>query len=271
MLTATPLPLFVTSEKNPLLKKIRRAVSRGGLTDDGLCLAESPNLVREALRIGADIVTLIFSDSARDKPGNSDLNAVSIPSVTVSDQLFDTIAATEHSQGLLALVRPIEWTWNEIWQHNNAADAPLIVILDGIQDPGNAGAIVRSADGFSVAAIVSLKGSVSLYNPKAIRASAGSIFRLPMIQSIEEDSLRQQLSRRNVQLVVASPRASIAIDRIDLRRPTAIVIGSEGAGVRPSLEASALPARIPTERIESLNASIAAAILLYEAKRQRTL
>jgi TrmH family RNA methyltransferase len=144
-----------------------------------------------------------------------------------------------------------------------------VLALDGIQEPGNAGAIVRTAEAFGGSGILFLKGAVSPYNPKAIRSSAGSLFRMPLVAGIEEDIAVAAMAQRKIQLFAAMPHAEHTLLDADLRHPCAFVIGSEGRGVSRRMQAAAQPVRISTTRVESLNAGVAAAILVYEAWRQR--
>jgi TrmH family RNA methyltransferase len=140
------------------------------------------------------------------------------------------------------------------------------VVLDGIQDPGNAGAIVRAAEAFGATGAVFLKGTVNPYNPKCIRGSAGSVFRVPLIASAEADEI---LRHTELAWYAAMPRAQQLASDADLSAPSGIIIGSEGHGVGATLAGRVAGLRIPTAGVESLNAAVAAGILLYEARRQR--
>jgi len=146
----------------------------------------------------------------------------------------------------------------------------LVVVLDGIQDPGNAGSIVRSAEAFGATGVLFLRGSVNPYHPKTLRAAAGSLFRMPVVYGLDEDLARAALEQRRLDIYAAAPRGAKHLKDVDLTRRCAIVIGSEGRGVSEKLRAAALDLRIPTAGVESLNASVAAGVLLYEARRQRS-
>jgi TrmH family RNA methyltransferase len=242
------------SDKNPLIKEVRKAAHQGSLTQSGFALAEGPHLLDEALRSNRDVLAVILAETSR-------LESIpaSVRLLRVSDQTFSTLATTETPQGVLSLVRPRTSTLADI------AKAPsLIVILDGIQDPGNAGAILRAAEAFGATGAVFLKGSVNPYNPKCLRGSAGSIFRLPVVTGLTPADLPPNLT-----LYSTEPRAKKSLDQADFTQPCAIVIGAEGRGVAPELAARAHGVRIPTEHVESLNAAVAAGIVLYEARRQR--
>jgi TrmH family RNA methyltransferase len=239
------------SDKNPLVKQIRRAVSRGTLTEEGYAVAEGVHLVEEALASGLEIAAVIAAESARQRYPDARV---------VTAKTFRELASTETPQGVLALVRPPRWTAEELIRGDT-----LVIVLDGIQEPGNAGAIVRACEAFGATGAVFLKGTVYPYNPKCVRGSAGSIFRVPVLAGDDAE----QFIRRDIPLFAAMPKAELAVSAADLRQPCGIVIGSEGRGVSPALAGKATPVRIPTSGVESLNAAVAAGIILYEARRQR--
>lgn len=238
------------SDQNPLLKQIRRAVSRGALTEDGFAVAEGIHLVEEARAAKCEIRAVIVAESAQTRFANLE------GARAVSDKTFRDLASTETPQGVLALVRPRKWQAHELLGPN-----AMVIALDGIQDPGNAGAIVRAAEAFGATGVVFLKGTVNPYNPKCLRGSAGSAFRVPITTELDFTGLT---------VYAAMPHADITIGDVDFRGPCAMVIGSESRGVSPDWVAHATGVRIDTAGVESLNAAVAAGILLYEARRQRT-
>ena len=255
----------LTSDKNPLLKDVRKAVARGSLTDGGFAVAESFHLLEEALAAGCDIQAVIVAESVKNTVSTHVRGLKKTRVVAVRDGVFRELASTETTQGVIALVRPPEWTLDQLLRGKS-----LVAVLDGIQDPGNAGAILRAAEAFGATGAAFLKGTVSPYNPKAMRASAGSIFRLPIAGSVDASLLLAALDQRRVALYAAMPRAAKTPSDVDLKDRCAIVIGSEGRGVNPRLAERAVGLRIPTSGVESLNAAVAAGVLLYEARRQRT-
>ena len=259
IMTATLL-----SEKNPLLKQVRRAVARGSLTEDGFAIAESFHLLEEALASDCEIGAVIAAESVKSAVAAHVRGLKRMRVVAVPDAIFEQLASTEHTQGVIALVRPPAWTLDQLLRGK-----PLMVVLDGVQDPGNAGAIVRACEAFGGTGAAFLKGSVGPYNPKTLRASAGSLFRLPVVAGADEDLLLAALDHKRISLYAATPRATKSIADANFSERCAIVIGSEGRGVSPTLAERATPVRIPTTRVESLNAAVAAGILLYEARRQR--
>ncbi|MBV8846278.1 MAG: RNA methyltransferase [Bryobacterales bacterium] len=255
----------LVSEKNSLLKEVRRASARGSLTADGLAVAEGFHLLEEALRSRCEISVVIAAEPVKTTVAAHVRGLKHTRVVVVTENNFEKLAATETPQGVIALVRPPTWTLDQLLRGR-----PLVAMLDGIQDPGNAGAIVRAAEAFGATGAAFLSGSVNPYNPKCLRASAGSLFRLPVAASLDESLFSVALEQKRVRLFAAHPRAEKLIFETDLTGACAIVIGAEGRGVTPSLQRRATGVRIPTSGVESLNAAVAAGILLYEASRQRT-
>ena len=255
---------LLTSPRNPLLKEVRRAVSRGSLTDQGLCVAEGFHLLEEALRSDCEVATVFAAESVRITVETRVKGLKQTRVVELPDDLFQTLATTEASQGVIALVRPPAWTLEQLF-----AGQALLIVLDGVQDPGNAGAMLRSAEAFGATGVVLLKGSVNSYNPKCVRASAGSVFRVPLVAGLDERLLLAAVADREVAMLALTPGGLMDVAACDLKRSSAMIVGSEGRGIRDSLQSRSTGVRIPTVGVESLNAAMAAAIALYEARRQR--
>jgi RNA methyltransferase, TrmH family len=257
----------ITSAANPLLKDVRRAIARGALTRQGWCVAETFHLLEEALRSGCEVKAVLAAESAREavEAHVGDTKIAVLP-----DALFQSISGTETAQGVMAMVEPPVWGIEQL-VHGNA----LVVVLDGLQDPGNAGAIVRAAEAFGATGAIFLKGTVSPYNPKTLRASAGSLFRLPMLHGMDAECARTALVESRVSLFAAVPvhrnGSTRPLYAADLTVNCGLIIGNEARGVTPELRSTAQHISIPTVGVESLNAAVAAGILLYEARRQRTL
>jgi TrmH family RNA methyltransferase len=256
---------LISSDKNPLLRDLRKALTRGELTADGHCVAESFHLLAEAIRSDLPVKVVIAAQSALVTV-QQHLRDVGISRfVTLPDALFAALATTESTQGVMALVKVPEWSLDQLFTR-----PALTVVLDAIQDPGNAGNIVRTAEAFGASGVIFPKGTVSPFNSKTLRASAGSLFRVPFAAGVEAQTLLATLRRRQLTVYAAMPRAKKSITETDLTRPLALVVGSEGQGVSPLLQELAVPVRIPTQAVESLNAAMAAGIVLYEAARQRS-
>jgi TrmH family RNA methyltransferase len=254
----------LTSIRNPLLKSVRRAVARGELTAEGYAVAEGIHMLEEAVRSGREIAAVFISETARTGLESRFAKISWTPSHVLADALFSQISTTEATQGIITLVRPPLWTMDAV-----APPEALAIVLDGIQEPGNAGAIVRAAEAFGATGVVYLKGTVNPYNPKSLRASAGSLFRLPCVYGVEDDAFHRMLAIRGLLAFAATPDGPLPVGDADFTRDCAIVIGSEGRGVRPEIARHAVAIRIPTKGVESLNAAVAAGVVLYEAQRQR--
>jgi len=254
-------PETISSAANPLVKDVRRAIERGSLTAEGWCVAESVHLLGEALRSRCAVRAVLAAESAeRHLPRLNGIRVVLLP-----DALLQKIASTEASQGVIALVEPPQWSIDQLF-----AGCPLVVVLDGLQDPGNAGAIVRAAEAFGATGAIFLKGSASPFNPKTMRASAGSLFRVPFVHSVDPATTLAAIADHGATPYAAVPaRAGATAPMADLTAPCALLIGNEGRGVAPELRAASREVSIPTMAVESLNAAMAAGILLYEARRQR--
>jgi TrmH family RNA methyltransferase len=278
---------IVQSKQNVRLKELRRALAhpgreaRGPAGRDSGALAgiEGPNLLEEALRAGLRVACVFVAQGAE-----SLLEGLSLAAETevllLSRELLDSALWTEAPQPVAALVEPPSWVWADVLRSRSKAapllanTTPLMVVLAGLQDPGNLGTILRSAEAFGATGVLSLPGTVSAWNPKAVRASAGSLFRLPLL-SVDADQCFTRLRKEGVKIwTTAAPTAANgaeAADRINLAGPVALVIGNEGNGVPEELAAQAdgvvtIPCPGP---VESLNAAVAASLLLYEASRQR--
>jgi TrmH family RNA methyltransferase len=170
----------------------------------------------------------------------------------------------------MALVKPPVWKLEQLFR-----GCPLVVVLDGLQDPGNAGAIVRAAEAFGATGVLFIKGSASPHNPKTLRASAGSLFRVPCLHGVDAALARAALEQNKVELyagVPARPGESVrSIAEVDFTGRCALIVGNEAHGVSEELRSAALGVFISTVGVESLNAAVAAGIMLYEARRQRSL
>jgi TrmH family RNA methyltransferase len=256
----------VTSAANPLLKDVKRAIARGALTERGWCVAESFHLLEEALRSDRHVPVVLASESVRMTVERHVSGLRETRIFVLPDRLFQSVSSTETSQGVIALVEPASWSMDQLFRGQS-----LVVVLDGLQDPGNAGAIARAAEAFGATGMMFLKGSVNPQHPKALRASAGSLFRLPYVAGIDPPLARAALQQKCIEVYAAMPftgTQQLAGD-VDFSRKCAIVIGSEGRGVSQELHGIARDVAIPTVGVESLNAAVAAAILLYEVRRQR--
>lgn len=257
----------ISSRQNSMVKDLRRAFSQGELVD-GYCAIEGIRVIEEAVRSGLRFRAVFFAESAEQRMTrllpqiSSHTEVLALP-----DEVFSSAVATETPQGVAALVRWPSFSLNGILE---SIQNPLLLGTMGIQDPGNLGTIIRSADAFGATAVLLGEKTVSQFNSKVIRASAGSSFRLPTLP-VKADSL-QELKARGLRLVATSSHKGKPIDEADLTSGIIILVGSEGAGVpREYMSLADDFIRVPhQERVESLNAAVAASLILYEAQRQKT-
>lgn len=264
------MPLrIVQSKQNARLKELRRALAAPGRKAGELAGIEGRNLLAEALRARLSMRCVFVAREAERL-----LEGLELPRETeiliVPKSVLDAVLATETPQPVAALVEPFEWIWRDLLDPDDAR-LPLILILAGLQDPGNLGTILRSAEAFGASGVVSLPGTVSAWNPKAVRASAGSVFRMPVLQASAAECF-QNLRDEKVAIWATQVREAAPVERVDLRGPAALIIGNEGNGVPEEIAAQADGAlTIPCPgAVESLNAAVAASVLLYEASRQRS-
>jgi TrmH family RNA methyltransferase len=295
-------PGVLTSRDNRWLKEFRMAL-RGGLpTESGAVGVEGVRLVEEALNSGCRIAAVLFSETGErhrerlapfvNKP------EMAFPVLRTTDRLFEGLADTEHPQGVAALVHPHETTFDDLLRTPASACSPLLVVLAGVQDPGNVGTILRTAAAFgatgAVTAASGQSGTASPFSPKALRASAGAALHLPILAGMSLPILLAQLKIANVRTLATSahdsPQSSHAVVgeqhaapqsstitpplapwEVNWCEPVALLVGNEGAGLPEEVERSAdARIRIPmASGVESLNAAAAAAVLFYEAARQR--
>jgi len=264
---------IVQSKQNPRLKQLRRALSQplreAGMGGHSLAGIEGPNLLEEAVRAGLRIECVFVAEGREDL-----LHSIALPRETeviaLGNGLLDAAMTTEAPQPVAALVEAPEWTWEDLLK-NPASNASLLLVLAGLQDPGNLGTILRSAEAFGAHGVLSLPGTVSAWNPKAVRASAGSVFRLPIVVASEGDCFFR-LKEAGVKVWTTTVHSAQPADRVNLAGPVALLIGNEGNGVPVDLATRAdgsltIPCPGP---VESLNAAVATSVLLYEAARQRS-
>ncbi len=254
-----PLETLIESAANPLLKAVRKAARKGGLTDSGLALAEGPHLVDEAARSGVAVRVVLLAENASQHAERAARRSGATVQ-RVAARLFEQLSVVEHSQGVLALVALETSSLAEIL----AAQGPVLIV-DRLQDPGNVGTILRSAEAFAAAGVLLTPGSASLNNPKTIRASAGSIFRVKAASAGPREIVAA-LAQAGRPLYAAVAREGVSPADAELTR-AAVAIGSEAHGVSADLLGGAEPLTIPTRRVESLNAASAATVILYEAAR----
>lgn len=251
------------STRNPRVQEIRRAASSGRPTDAGLLIAEGPHLVNELLQSGWAVETLVLTPETL--PGWEHRSRLAgIETLVLPRKTFEGIASTETTQGVLALARPRHFQWRDIF-----APEGIVLVLDGIQDPGNAGTIIRSAEAFGTSGVVLLRECVRIANPKLMRASAGSVFRVPLLESVLTCDLLREARNAGFRLVSLDASGETPIRELPGASGVVLVTGSEGRGVSAEILSRSDVARIPTAAVESLNAAVACSIALYELNQRR--
>lgn len=275
----------ITSKQNPLIKRLRRV--RAG-QENHLVFIEGVRLIEEALNAGAHFESVAFT-SALETTGRGaqlldQLQHVPCRGAFVTPQILLAIADTESPQGVVAVVSRPHSDIEELF----ARQPTLLVIADGLQDPGNLGSLARTAEAVGASGLVTTRHTVDPFNLKALRASMGAAFRLPIVAHVKQEQLAQMCRERGVKLLATSPQSKpsqaktlledvarlhtvLTYTEADLRTPLAFVLGREASGVSDSLAASADEfVHIPMAAgVESLNVAAAATVLLYEAARQR--
>ncbi|UJF36454.1 TrmH family RNA methyltransferase [Paenibacillus hexagrammi] len=256
----------IMSVQNPRVKEWAQLLERRGRDKQGRYLIEGYHLVEEALRSGAAVECVVYSVDKDLPSGLLEAAGVAVEWIAVSQAVLEKCSDTQTPQGVFAVVAKRGMTADELLE----ARPDLAVILDGVQDPGNLGTIIRSADAVGAGAVVIGRGTVDLYNPKTIRSTMGSLYHLPIVEA-DLQELLPRARERGMRLVTTSLQAQRSCYETDLRQPTWLVMGNEAKGVSPEVAAlSDVQVIIPMQgKAESLNVAMAATVLLFEASRQR--
>ena len=251
----------IRSKDNKIFKECQKLSQKKYRDREGLYLIEGENLIAE---VPAEDLVYVFFREGQERQ-IFDLQDQYI----VANQLFDKLAQTETSQGILAVVRKPKMTADDLAAR--IQDTDNVVVMDRLQDPGNIGTIIRTAEGAGYKAVITVKGTGDVFSPKTIRAAAGSVFRMPIVQVEDAAALRALTDQMNKKLVVTGFHTDKYYYDEDLSKGVALVIGNEGNGVSDELmEKADIIVKIPMDgHLESLNASVAAGILMYETKRKR--
>ena len=286
----------IASDSNRQYKLFQKLATKKYRDRYGLYLIEGENLIREAVQNGAKIDSVIVRDDAAEKylradgpladgllamagalPAGSSRTAADAeqtgpqPEVFVlSGRLFAALALTETSQGVLAAVRMPQLSLANIGP-DHLKPGSNVLVLDRLQDQGNIGTVIRTADAAGYKAVIALKGTADLFAPKTVRAAAGSLFRVRLALAETEEELLRFTRAAGKKLAAACPAGSRYYYEEDLSHDIALVLGNEGNGISGSLlEKADVKIKIPMSgSIESLNVAAAAAILMYEAVRGR--
>jgi TrmH family RNA methyltransferase len=263
-----PAEEVVRSRANPLFRRLRALKERG--PEGELCLLEGPRLVLESLEAGITVVEAAYSARAQTTPTGAtalgSLGARGVPLRALSAELLASLSEVETSQGLVALARRPTFEEAQLFQ-----GTPLLLVADAIQDPGNLGGLLRTAEAAGATGAYLTGASADPFSWKALRGSMGSALRLPHVRGLDAATAIARAEERGLTVLATAVDGERRYDEADFRGPVAILVGSEGSGLSAAVQqAAAARLRIPlAPAVESLNVGVAAALVLYEAARQR--
>lgn len=261
---------MITSVANKRVKELVELSKKAKARDEaGVFVAEGRKMFLEAPpeRIAEVYIEEHFLEKASEEIRKK-LEQTSFE--VVSEEVFEKISDTKTPQGILCVVRRKVWQLDELLQPAGGRK-PLLMVLEDIQDPGNLGTILRTAEGAGVSGIIMTDHTVDLYHPKTIRATMGALYRMPCIETRDLLHTLKELKKAGVCLYAAHLKGTAYYDQFDYTKATAFLIGNEGNGLQnETANAADTYVKIPMEgEVESLNAAIASTILMYEANRQR--
>lgn len=258
---------IIRSKDNSKIKYVRSLSSKKGRDEENAFIVEGIKFVNEAIKENAHIMYLIFNEGALDKTEIKELYYLSkesgAESIICDDNVFNSAADTINSQGVLAVIKKKKNT-------EAVEDFNFAILCDRIQDPGNLGTIIRTADAFGPAVVILNKGCVDVYNSKVVRASAGAIFRVPFIYGDSDEEIINSLKKSGYKIISTVVYSEYSFEDIEQSEKICVVIGNEGQGISQEIvNNSHMSITIKMSgRSESLNASIAAGISIYEIRKK---
>lgn len=254
---------LITSSDNPIYKAAVQLKQKKYRDEQNRYLIEGPNLIREAISNGGEIEMVIRSEDFNFEEVNAKV-------VVMTSGIFRKLSDTENPQGIMAIVKKRIYSEEEFFT-SKVTNGSNVVLLDRLQDPGNIGTILRTADAAGYMGAILMKGTADIFSPKIVRAATGSLFRLPVLQVDTPKQAIQLLIKYQKKIICTTPNCDRFYYDIDMKENVAVIIGNEGNGACDEfLIQSDLKIKIPMEgSIESLNAAVSAGILLYESVRQK--
>lgn len=255
-----------TSSNNKNIKLAGALKEKKARDKEGLFVIEGPHLIEEALHAGFALKFLLFSKKASNKVVAA-VEEMGFSTYLVDEKTMDSVSDTKTNQGLIAVVPKLAFSFDDI----KTGKDTMILVCDGIQDPGNLGTMIRSCAGAGCGAVIISDDSVDPYNPKTIRSTGGSIFKLPVICEADIKKTVSYLKAKNIKVLCADASGDESLFECDLSGKTAFVVGSESKGVKKEvLKNCDAVVKIPMQKnVESLNAAVAASVMLFEGMRQR--
>ena len=256
---------MITSTGNARVKNVIQLQTRARARKDSRqFVAEGFRTVSEA---PADRIVSIYASETFARCNSGYMSTIQVPYETVSDNVFAQMSDTRTPQGILAVIKMAEYGIGDIIAHDNC----LYVIVENLQDPGNLGTIIRMSEAAGVDGIIMSPNTVDIYNPKTIRSTMGSLYRVPFVYADDFAGTLEQMKSKGVELYAAHLEGSVEYTEPDYTKASAFVIGNEGNGLTDAVtNICSNRIRIPMAgKVESLNAAIAASVLTFEAARQR--
>ena len=254
---------YISSSSNGQMKHLKELQSRGKVRrETGTFVAEGRKMAEEACELGV-ARHIYLSESFAG--GNASDWAAAVPCTVVADPVFREVSDTQTPQGVMAVVEQARYFMEDILGRGSVR----LLLLEDIRDPGNLGTMMRTAEGAGVDAVVMSKGTVDLYNPKVVRSTMGSIFRVPFFYQEDFLGTLEELKKRDIRLLAAHLKGTACYDEIDYPGRAAVMIGNEAGGLtEAAAEKADVYVKIPMAgRVESLNAAVAAALLMYQMRK----
>ena len=258
---------MITSTSNQKIKNLNNLIQKAkARREQDVFITEGIKMFLEA---PIDRIVEVYVSASFFEKGNGREKIEQCNYEVLSDDLFKKVSDTQTPQGILCVMKQYHYELDDLFRKEN----PLFLILEDIQDPGNLGTMVRTAEGAGVDGIIMTKATVDIYNPKTIRSTMGSIYRMPFMYAEDLLGVMKQLQEKKVQLYAAHLKGNQYYHELDFRGGSAFLIGNEGNGLKEETAAAAdVYMKIPMQgQVESLNAAVASVILMYEAARQRML
>ena len=277
---------MITSTSNAQIKELAKLQKKSRLRDERrIFLVEGPRMVEE---IPKERIERLYISESFERKNPAYIRELGVPAEVLSDTVFSYVSDTKNPQGILAVVKRLEYTMEDVLgksalkceeksgekeknPENHQIRVPHVIVLDNLQDPGNLGTIFRTAEAAGATGILLSSDSVDVYNPKVIRSTMGAVFRMPFFYVKDLPAAVKSLSSQGIRTYAAHLNGKNAYDEEDYTKGCAFLIGNEGNGLRDEVsECADCLIRIPMcGKAESLNAAVAAAVLMFEAGRQR--
>ena len=257
---------MINSTANKQVRRVTNLVKKArARREEGLYVVEGLRMCRE---LSPEQVEILYVSESFLKEEEHRKLTEGFVWETVADPVMKVMADTQTPQGILALVRRRDWTLEEIL---GQPQTPLLMVLETVQDPGNLGTILRAGEGAGITGLIMNTGTADIYNPKVIRSTMGSVFRVPFLYADDLFGALRELQKKGVRFYAAHLEGASVYDEEDYQAPCGFLIGNEGSGLSREITAFAdARIRIPMEgEVESLNAAVAASVLLFETARQR--